>query len=100
MRVVPKDRIRFAVSAGGVAVAQVEIRVCQDRFGGWQASALLHEQGAPSPAALGRVFRSCDRRLTVGKMVAWVRGRYQYAQPLPERRAETPRPVAGDPAGR
>lgn len=87
MHVVPKDSVRFAVTVAGGAPAQLEIRVRQDRFGGWQASALLRQEGAPAPAALGRVFRSRDRRLTVGKMVAWVRRRYPYAQPLAERGA-------------
>jgi hypothetical protein len=84
VRVVHKDSIRFAVTDGG-APAQLEIRVRQDRFGGWQASAVLRQHDAAAPAALGRVFRSRDRRLTVGKMVAWVRRRYPHAQPLAER---------------
>jgi hypothetical protein len=87
VRVVQKDRIRFAVTVDGGAAAQLEIRVWQDRFGGWQAGALLRPQGAAAPAALGRVFRSRDRRMSVGKMVAWVRRRYPYAQPLAERGA-------------
>ena len=99
MRLIPKDRIRFAVPADSGARAQLEIRVRQDRFGGWEATALLHPPDASSPSALGRVFRSCDRRLTVGKMVAWVRRRYRYAQPLAERRPKARREVARDAAG-
>lgn len=90
MRVILKDCIRFAISADGGAPAQLEIRVRRDRFGGWEASALIHEPGAASPAPLARVFRARDRRLTVDKMVAWVRRRYHDAQPLAERRSGTP----------
>lgn len=93
MRVILKDCIRFAISADGGAPAQLEIRVRRDRFGGWEASALVHEQDAPAPVRLGRVFRARDRRLTVGKMVAWVRRRYHDAQPLADRRCGAPRGV-------
>jgi hypothetical protein len=86
VRVTLKDRIRFAVTADGDRPAELEIRVRQDRFGGWEAIALLH-QGNGSPAALGRVFRSRERRLAVGKMVAWARRRYLDAQPLAGRRS-------------
>ena len=82
MRAVPKDDIRFAVAVDGGAPAQLVIRVRQDRFGGWQASALLHPLGAASPTALGRVFRARERRLAAGKMVAWVRRHYPYARPI------------------
>jgi hypothetical protein len=81
VRAIPKDEIRFAVALDGGAAAQLVIRVRQDRFGGWEAIALLH-QGDGSPAALGRVFRSRERRLAVGKMVAWARRRYVHARPL------------------
>ena len=100
MRVIPKDRIRFAVSHDGGAPAQLEIRVRRNRFGGWEASALLHERGASSPAVLGRVFRARDRRLSVGKMVAWVRRHYVYAEPLAERRSELPVEPERDAVGR
>jgi hypothetical protein len=80
-----KDRIRFAV-ADGDTPAELEIRVRQDRFGGWEATALLH-QGDGAPAALGRVFRSRERGLAVGKMVAWARRRYLDAQPVAGRRS-------------
>jgi hypothetical protein len=85
VRAVLKDSIRFAVSADGGAPAQLVIRVRQDRFGGWEASALLHAAGAASPTALGRVFRSRERGLAAAKMVAWVRRHYVHAQPLAER---------------
>ncbi len=97
VRAIEKDRIRFAVAADGDALVELEIRVGPDRFGGWQAVALLHEQGATSPARLGRAFRSRERRLAAGKMVAWVRRRYSHAQPLAERSRATLRP--GDAAG-
>ncbi len=92
MRVIAKDRIRFAVSGGGGATTEVEICLRPDRFGGWEACGLLHAPGAGEPQALGRVFRSRDRRLATGKMVAWVRGRYLDAQPLAGRRS----PAADD----
>jgi hypothetical protein len=98
VRVVPKDDIRFAVTVDGGTVAQLEIRVRQDRFGGWQASALLHPLTA-SPTVLDRVFRSRERRLAAGKMVAWVRRRYPYAQPLAGRRCRTSRGLLRDAAG-
>ena len=84
MRVIPKDSIRFSLPAADGASAEVEIRVGPDGRGGWEASVLLH---APDAAAetLGRRFRSHDRRLATGKMVAWVRGRYLDAQPVPDR---------------
>lgn len=84
MRAVPKDRIRFAV-AGDRTLAELEIQVQPDRYGGWEAVALLQEQDAPSPARLGRAFRSHERRLAAGKMVAWVRRHYPSARPLAER---------------
>ena len=80
MRVIPKDSIRFAVAVDGGAPAQLVIRLREDRFGNWQASALLQPAGAASPTALGRVFRSRERRLAAGKMVAWVRWRYPDAR--------------------
>jgi hypothetical protein len=83
VRAIAKSRIRFAVAADG-ALAELEIRVAPDRFGGWEAVALLHEQGAGSPVRLGRAFRSRERRLAAGKMVAWVHRRYPYAKPLAE----------------
>ena len=85
VRAVPKDGIRFALALDGGAQAQLVIRVRQDRFGGFEASALLHQAGAVSPSALGRVFRAREHRLAAGKMVAWVRRRYPHAQPLAER---------------
>ena len=93
MRVVPKEDIRFAVTVDGGASAQLEIRLRRDRFGGWEASALLHEAGATTSIALGRVFRARDRTLTVDKIVTWVRRRYPDAQPLAERRSGTSRGV-------
>ena len=98
MRVVPKDDIRFAVTVDGGTVAQLEIRVRQDRFGGWQASALLHPLTA-SPIVLGRVFRSRERRLAAGKMVTWVRRRYPYAQPLAGHRSGKAHKLPRDAAG-
>ena len=93
MRIVPKDDIRFAVAVDGGATAQLVIRVRENRFGGFEASALVHHPpGAASPTALGRVFRSRERRLAAGKMVAWVRRRYPCAQPLAGRRSEAARP--------
>jgi hypothetical protein len=83
VRAIAKSRIRFAVAADG-ALAELEIRVAPGRFGGWEAVALLHEQGAESPARLGRAFRSRERCLAAGKMVAWVRRRYPNAKPLAE----------------
>jgi hypothetical protein len=85
VRAVFKDSIRFAVSADSGAPAQLVIRVRQDRFGGWEAVALLHRRGAAAPTALGRVFRARERGLAAAKMVAWVRRRYVQAQPLAER---------------
>jgi hypothetical protein len=85
VQVVLKDRIRFAVPGDDGAPVELEIRVRQDRFGGWEATALLHPQDAPATIGLSRVFRSRDRRLAVGKMVAWVRRRYGRAQPLAAR---------------
>jgi hypothetical protein len=82
---VPKDDIRFAVAVAGGAVAHLVIRVHQDRFGGFAASAFLHPPGAASPSALGRIFRARERGLAAGKMVAWVRGRYPGAQPISAR---------------
>ena len=81
-----KDRIRFAVAADGDTPAELEIHVRQDRFGGWEATALLHRRDG-SPAAQRRVFRSRDRNLAVGKMVAWARRRYLDAQPIAGRAA-------------
>jgi hypothetical protein len=82
MRAVPKDDIRFALAAEGGMVAHLVIRVRQDRFGGFEARALLHPAGAPFPSALGRVFRARERSLAAGKMIAWVRGRYPAAQAI------------------
>jgi hypothetical protein len=99
MRVIAKDDIRFAVTVEGGAPAQLEIRLRPDRFGGWQASARLYPQGAASPTALGRVFRARERRLAAGKMVAWVRRRYPYAQPLAGRQSGMSRELARDAPG-
>jgi hypothetical protein len=99
VRAVPKDDIRFAVAVDDGAPAQLVIRVRQDRFGGWQASALLHGAGTASPRPLGRVFRSRERILAAGKMVAWVRRRYPYAQPLAGGRSEASRAAPRDAAG-
>ena len=88
MRAIPKDQIRFQVTVAGSTPGEVEIRVRPDRFGGWEAIALLHDRGA-CPMPLGRIFRSRDRAVTVGKMVAWVRRRYQGARPLAGRRSAT-----------
>jgi hypothetical protein len=82
---VPKDDIRFAVAVAGGAVAHLVIRVRRDRFGGFEASALVQPPGASSPSALGRVFRARERGLAAGKMVAWVRRRYPGAQPISAR---------------
>jgi hypothetical protein len=41
------------------------------------------------------VFRSRDRRLVVGKMVAWVRRRYGRAQPLAARQGSASPESAG-----
>ncbi len=86
MRVTAKDRIRFTTATADGAPAEVEIRVRPDRFGGWEASVLLHAPGAAA-RTLGRRFRSQDRRLATGKMVAWVRARYLDAQPVADRRS-------------
>jgi hypothetical protein len=99
VRAIPKDDIRFAVALDGGAPAQLVIRVRLDRFGGFEASALLHQAGAASPTALGRVFRARERRLAVGKMVAWVRRRYPDAQPLAGRRSGASRARSRDAAG-
>jgi hypothetical protein len=93
LRVVAKDSIRFAVAAEGGPAITLEIRVRPDRFGGWQATALLHEGDVP--VALGRVFRSRDRRLAAGKMVTWVRRRYLHVRPLAERGSAVPHAGAG-----
>jgi hypothetical protein len=98
VRVVPKDDIRFAVTDDDGTVAQLEIRVRQDRFGGWQASALLYPLTA-SPIVLGRVFRSRERRLAAGKMVTWVRRRYPYAHPLAGHRSGKSHKLPRDAAG-
>jgi hypothetical protein len=45
--------------------------------------------------ALGRVFRSRDRRLAAGKMVTWVRRRYLHVRPLAEHGSAVPHAVAG-----
>lgn len=95
MRVVLKDDIRFRVAAGRGVPAELEIRVRPDRHGGWEASALLHRPDAGVPVALGRVFRSRDRRLAADKMVAWVRRRYVGAEPLATRRSVAPVQKAG-----
>ena len=87
MRVSAKDCIRFTVPAASGALAELHIRVLPDRFGGWEASALLHAPDAAAPEMLGRRFRSPDRRLAAGKMVAWVRGRYLDARPVADRRS-------------
>jgi hypothetical protein len=86
MRVIAKDRIRFAVAAAG-ARAEVEIRIRPDRCGGWQSSVLFRAPEAAAPEALGRTFRSPDRGIAAGKMVAWVRRRYLDAQPVAEGRS-------------
>jgi hypothetical protein len=99
VRAIPKDDIGFAVAVDGGAPAQLVIRVRQDRFGGFEASALLHQAGAASPTALGRVFRARERRLAAGKMVAWVRRRYPYAQPLAGRQSGMSRELARDAPG-
>jgi hypothetical protein len=96
MRAIPKDRIRFAVAADGT-LAELEIQVQPDCFDGWEAVALLQEQDGQSPTRLGRAFRSRERRLAAGKMVAWVRRRYPDAQPLAERNSVALRP--GDAGG-
>jgi hypothetical protein len=46
------------------------------------------------------VFRSRERRLTAGKMVAWVRGRYATARPIAERARKglSDRALRSDPA--
>jgi hypothetical protein len=85
MRVSAKDCIRFRVPAASGALAELQIRVLPDRFGGWEARALLQAPDAAAPELLGRRFRASDRRLAVGKMIAWVRGHYRDAQPLSER---------------
>ena len=86
VRAIPKDDIRFALALDGGAQALLVIRVRRDRFGGVEASGLLHPAGAASPSALGRVFRAREHRLAAGKMVAWARRRYPDAQPLAARR--------------
>jgi hypothetical protein len=90
VRLVPKDRIRFAVPAEGAAPASVEVRIAPGRFGGWEATLLIQQQGDPAPVPVGRVFRARDRRLAADKMVAWVRGRYRDARPLAGRTARSP----------
>jgi hypothetical protein len=99
MRVMARDSIRFAVRGEGGASFELEVRLQPDRFGGWEARALLHEPDAGAPLALGRVFRAKDRRLALGKMVAWVRRRYLDAEPLAERRAAAPLGARRDAAG-
>ena len=99
VRAIPKDDIRFALALDGGTVAQLVIRVRQDRFGGFEASALLHQAGAATPSALGRVFRAREHRLAAGKMVAWVRRRYPDAQPLARRRSEASRELPYAAAG-
>jgi hypothetical protein len=89
VRVVPKDIIRLAVGLGEELV-EIEIRVRQDRWAGWEATALLYDNGGSSPTALGRVFRSRDRHLAVGKMIAWVRRRYGGAQPVIQHQGKAP----------
>lgn len=96
VRAVLKDDIRFAVAVDGGTLAQLVIRVRQDRFGAFEARALLHPAGAASPTDLGRVFRSRERRLAAGKMVAWVRRRYPRAQPLAGRRPDVSREPSRD----
>jgi hypothetical protein len=91
VRVIAKNRIRFAVRAEGGAAAELEIRLHPDRFGGWQAIAVVRPGGG-APVPLGRVFRAQDRRPAAAKMVAWVRRHYLETQPLAERR--TARPAA------
>jgi hypothetical protein len=61
-----KDRIRFAVAAADGAT-ELEIRVRQDRFGGWEAIALLQAPDARAPSMLGRIFRSSDRHVISSK---------------------------------
>jgi hypothetical protein len=83
VRAIPKDDIRFALELDDGALGRLVVRVRQDRFGGFEASAVLHRAGAASP--LGRIFRAREHRLAAGKMVAWVRRRYPRARPLAER---------------
>jgi hypothetical protein len=84
LRALAKDRIRFAVTAGDDTPAEVEIRLRRDRFGGWEAIALVQAPDARAPSMLARIFRSSDRHVAAGKMVARVRRRYRDACPLAE----------------
>ena len=95
-----KDSIRFAVAAPGAPPAALEVRIRRARFGGWEAIALMHPPGDAPSVPLGRVFRSSDRRLAAGKMVAWVRRRYRHAQPHAERRSGALLTDASDAVGR
>jgi hypothetical protein len=95
-----KDSIRFAVAAPGAPPTSLEVRIRPARFGGWEAIALMHQAGDAPSLPLGRVFRSSDRRLAAGKMVAWVRRRYQHAQPHAERRSGASLAGAPDAVGR
>ena len=98
MRVVAKDVIRFAAGIGEGHL-EIEIRVRQDRWGGWEATARRHDHDGSSPTTLGRVFRSRDRRLAVGKMIAWVRGRYGVARPMIEHHGKAPVGATPPPGG-
>ena len=81
MRVTAKSVIRFAVP-DGAAEAEVEIRVQPDHWGGWRTSALLRPGDGSPPVPLPRVFRARDHRLAAGKVVGWVRARFEGARPL------------------
>jgi len=98
VRVVAKDVIRLAVGSDE-GHAEIEIRVRQDRWDGWEARALRHENDGSSATTLGRVFRSRDRRLAVGKMIAWVRRRYGVAQPIIEHHGKAPVGATPPPGG-
>lgn len=92
MRVVQKDVVRFAVTAGDASgPVLLEARVEPDRHGGWRARATLLAPALAEVTELPRIFRSADRSVALGKMVAWIRGRYRHARPLADRRA-TPAP--------
>ena len=77
MRAIPKDVIRFQVWTDlSAPPGMVEIRVTPDRWGAWEARSLLQSPERAGPVLLGRVFRSRDRNLAVGKMVRWVQQRF------------------------
>jgi hypothetical protein len=88
MPIAPKNIIRFQVWADVCAEpGSVEIRVTPDRWGGWQARAVLTPPGQLAPVALGRVFRSTDRDVAAGKMITWVRRRFARARAVSSLRA-------------